>query len=124
MPAIAWKSFRTPKPDRDYLMVLSFLPLRHWWRIPQLVLHLVHIAGQLRHADGLIGYSLLARPLAKTFYTLSVWRDEAALSAFVRTAPHARTMDIMPHHMGQSRFVKRPIKGHEIPPSWDDALRL
>src|SRR5579863_2693294 len=105
-------------------MLLSFLPLKTWGAMPRFVLHTGRIAGQLRRTNGLIGYSLLARPLARQFFTLSVWENEAALNAFVRTAPHAATMaDLMPH-MGKTRFVKRPIKGSDIPPAWDCALTL
>ncbi|HEV3114401.1 MAG TPA: antibiotic biosynthesis monooxygenase [Candidatus Binataceae bacterium] len=124
MPAIPWKSLGPVDPDREYLMLLSFLPLKTWGALPRFVLHTRRITGQLGRANGLIGYSLLARPLAKQFFTLSVWENEAALNAFVRASPHAATMAELMPHMGQTRFVKRPIKGSEIPPAWDYALTL
>jgi quinol monooxygenase YgiN len=45
---------------------------------------------QLASAEGVLGYSVLARPLSKQFWTLSTWKDEAALHAFVQYPPHVR----------------------------------
>jgi heme-degrading monooxygenase HmoA len=50
------------------------------------------VAKQLATADGLLGYSLLARPLSKRFWTLSVWKNEDALRAFVQHPPHGSIM--------------------------------
>jgi hypothetical protein len=33
----------------------------------------------LASAEGMLGYSVLARPLSKRFWTLSSWKDDAAL---------------------------------------------
>jgi hypothetical protein len=46
--AIPWN------PGRDYLLLLSFLPLKRWGSMPRLLLHNWRIAGQLRRANGLI----------------------------------------------------------------------
>lgn len=124
MAAIPWKSYRPPNPGRDYVLLLSFLPLKRWGSIPRLLMHNWRIAGQLKRANGLIGYSLLAHPLAKQFYTLSVWENDGALDAFVRAAPHAVAMSDLTPHMDQPRFVRRHIKGSAIPPAWDYALSL
>jgi hypothetical protein len=123
VPAIPWKSFGRAEPDRQYLVLLSFLPLRHSWRVPWFLLHTVRIMNQLKGSTGLAGYSLFARPLAKSFWTLSVWEDESALSRFVRALPHAQTMNVMAAHMGKTNFIRWTVKGSEIPPGWDDALR-
>jgi heme-degrading monooxygenase HmoA len=124
MPAIPWKSFQPSDPGRNYVLLLSVLPLKRWSSIPRTLLHTWRIREQLKNSRGLIGYSLLARPLAKEFYTLSVWENDAALEAFVRASPHAGTMADMMAHMKQTRFVKRPIHGSAIPPAWDYALSL
>jgi hypothetical protein len=124
VPSIPWKSFRRADPGRNYVLLLSVLPLRRRSSIPRCLLHAWRIMGQLKNAEGLLGYSLLARPLAKEFYTLSVWDTDAALDAFVRAQPHAGTMADMTPHMNQTRFVKRPIQGSAIPPTWDYALSL
>jgi quinol monooxygenase YgiN len=122
--AIPWKSFRPADSGGDYVLLLSVLPLKRRSSIPRCLLHTWRIMGQLKNAKGLMGYSLFARPLAGEFSTLSVWETDAALDAFVRASPHARTMADMTPHMKQTRFVKRRIQGSAIPPTWDYALSL
>ena len=78
-----WQSYSRAAPERDYLALLSYLPLNSAWRLPWLVLYSTRIRRQLRASSGLIGYSLRAQLAAKQSWTLSVWKDEAALQAFV-----------------------------------------
>lgn len=118
----SWKSFGRVDPEREYLALLTFLPLRHGWRIPSLLMHTRRITAQLQQAPGLIGYSLLARPLRKHFWTLSVWEDEAALRAFVEAGAHSVTMRSMTPHMGATRFIRWKLRGVQVPPKWNDAL--
>ena len=40
---------------------------------------------QLATAGGLIGYTLRAKPLARHYWTLLVWKDNTALREFMRT---------------------------------------
>jgi quinol monooxygenase YgiN len=123
VPATPWRSLRAADPGREYLVLLSFLPLKRLWRIPWFALHSYRITRQLEESDGVIGYSLNSRPLKGHFWTLSVWRDEAALQAFVHAVPHVNTMHAMVPHMGQTRFVRWSVRGVDLPVSWDDALK-
>jgi quinol monooxygenase YgiN len=77
---------------------------------------------QLASADGVLGYSVLARPLSKQFWTLSAWKDDAALRTFVQYPPHVRIMNALAHHMDETKFVRWTVKGSELPLRWDDAL--
>jgi hypothetical protein len=81
------------------------------------------ITKQLAAAQGLIAYSLLARPITKNFWTLSVWENEAALQAFVHDPPHVRLMASLTPHMRKTKFVRWKVKGSQLPLRWDDALR-
>ena len=123
MPASPWRTFGFPDPNRDFLAVLSYLPLKSYWRLPSLVIYLVQVVRQLKASDGLLGYSLLASPLSKQFWTLSAWRSEDALGTFVRSAPHLRIMSALAPHMGQTKFIRWTVKGSQLPLQWDDALR-
>ena len=123
MPASPWRSFRSAEPEREYLALLSFLPLMSFWGLPAFVRGTAGVMKQLAAAPGLIAYSLLARPIAKNFWTLSVWEDEAALKAFVRYPPHVRIMAALAPHMRETKFVRWRVKGSELPLRWEDALR-
>jgi quinol monooxygenase YgiN len=78
---------------------------------------------QLASAEGLLGYSVLARPLSKRFWTLSAWKNEAALRTFVNHPPHVRIMTALTPHMSDTKFVRWSVKGVQLPLQWDDALR-
>jgi quinol monooxygenase YgiN len=82
----------------------------------------MEVMKQLASAEGLLGYSVLARPLSKRFWTLSAWRDEAALRAFVQRPPHVRLMAALAPHMGKTKFVQWRVKSSQLPLTWHDAL--
>jgi len=103
-------------------VLLSYLPLKHSWQIPQFLLHTARIMDQLRKSNALLGYSLRAELRAKRFWTLSAWQDEAALQLFVRTHPHSHAMRAMVPRMGKTRFTRWTVKGSELPMSWEEAL--
>ncbi len=81
----------------------------------------VSVVRQLERTDGLVGYSLRAQPLAKTFWTLSAWSDEQSLAAFVREMPHRAVMAKLRPHMGATLFTTWTAPGASFPVSWADA---
>ena len=91
--------------------------------MPAFALGTAGVMRQLAAAQGLVAYSLLARPIAKNFWTLSVWEDEASLQDFINDPPHVRLMTSLTPHMRQTKFVRWTVKGSELPLAWDDALR-
>jgi quinol monooxygenase YgiN len=123
MPASPWRTFGSAEPERDYVALLSYLPLKSYWRIPHFFFDTVRVVKQMASAEGVLGYSVLARPLSKQFWTLSAWKDEAALRTFVQHPPHVRIMNALTPQMGETKFVRWTVKGSELPLSWDDALR-
>ena len=123
MPASPWRTFGCPDPNGEFVALLSYLPLKsYWWVVPFFV-YTGQVVTQLATSDGLLGYSLLARPLSKRFWTLSVWKHEDALRAFVQHVPHVRITSALAPHMDKTRFVRWTVKGSDLPLRWDDALR-
>ena len=122
MPEMKWKSFSKISPEREYLALISYLPLKSFWKIPKFLGYTRAIQSQLNRSRGLVGYSLLAHPLSKRFWTLSVWEDENALMEFVRNGAHKQTMIGLRNHLGETKFVRWKVKGSTIPPTWKEAL--
>ena len=123
MPASPWRTFGPPAPEQqDYVALLSYLPLKSYWRIPVFFFYTAQVVKQLASAAGVLGYSVLARPLSKRFWTLSAWENESALRTFINYPPHVRIMTALTPHMGDTKFVRWTVKGSELPLSWDDAL--
>ena len=123
MPEITWRSFVNTRADREYLALISYLPLTRLRMLPKFLSYTRAIETQLNASRGLIGYALLARVLRRRFWTLSVWEDEQALTEFVRHVPHSEVMAALTSHMGRTEFVRWTIPGTAVPPTWDEAFR-
>jgi heme-degrading monooxygenase HmoA len=80
------------------------------------------VAKQLSESTGVVGFSMLARPLKKEYATLSLWVDEEALAAFARSAPHARLREGLVGKMAPTTFVQWVVAGSDGVPTWTDAF--
>ncbi len=121
MLPLPWKTLASPDNNREYLALLSFLPLKHHRMIPKFLWLTFETQRQLHKSKGLIGYSLHAQPLRQRFWTLSVWEDQQSLMDFVRQAPHGKIMQVLAPHMGETEFVQWKVTVKDIPPSWNEA---
>ena len=111
----------TPVAGKCYLALISYLPLKHFRAVPKFFQCTFEIQRQLRTSPGLIGYSLEAQPLARKFWTLSVWSDQQSLMDFVGGVPHSRIMRELASHLGKSQFVRWTVEAREIPLDWNSA---
>jgi len=119
-----WTVVAASAADREYLALVSYLPLKRFRMIPRFLRYSGVIARQLEGTSRLLGFSFRAKILARKFYTLSVWEDEQALMDFVGTEPHFGTMATMRPHMAETKFVRWTVKGSRVPPSWREALEV
>ena len=122
MPALPWKTFRNVTREREYVVLLSELPLKSYLANPGFLRFSRQVQRQLSNAPGLLGYSLLARIVRKKFWTLSVWESERALMEFVHAEPHQNVMTALQSDMGATRLVRWTIQGAAYPPTWDEAF--
>jgi hypothetical protein len=118
MPSIPWTRISSPVPGKTYLALISYLPLRHFRAIPDFFRFSMQTHRQLRTTPGVIGYSLLAKPFARKFWTLSAWEDQQSLNNFVGQIPHSKIMLAMALHMGKSQFAQWTVTASEIPLNW------
>jgi hypothetical protein len=110
------------EPGLDYLVMASHLPLKRFTSTVRFFRGVGAIRKQLAGAEGLVGYALRARPLARDYWTLSVWRDSGALQEFMRAPPHVRLMSSLKPFMGPTKFVQWEITAHDGRPSWPEAM--
>jgi hypothetical protein len=122
VPDLPWTSFAQREPGREYVVLLSYLPLRRVTSTLAFVRDVQRIRGQLARADGLIGYSLRARPLRREYWTLSVWESERALLSFVKEQPHSGVMASLRGRMGATSFVRWRLEGAAPLPTWNEAV--
>lgn len=121
MPALPWKSFGTPDKRREYVALITFLPLKKIRTLPQFAWRTMQTTRQLARSGGVIGYAMDADIGRLNFWTLSVWADRQSLSDFVHSAPHAEIMRKLLPLMRETKFRYWKVDGSEIPPRWDAA---
>lgn len=124
MPEIKWTPVGNVEPEqgREYLTLISYLPLTTHLIIPKFLYLTGQIQKQLAVSDGAIGYALIAYLLKKEFWTMSVWENEQSLSNFVKTGAHLRTMREMSRYLRpERRFVKVLVEGSDVPLPWERA---
>ncbi|MCR9255696.1 MAG: hypothetical protein NXI16_06320 [Alphaproteobacteria bacterium] len=85
--------------------------LRFWW-------YAVRSMTQARAADGNI--SAEARAIDGVQHTLTVWRDKAAMRAYLTAGAHKQAMRVH-HDLGWGKVYGYAA---ETPPAWDDVPRL
>ena len=122
MPDIPWTAAAEMEPGHEYVVMASHLPLQRITSTLRFFRAVAAIRKQLRSADGLVGYTLRAKPLARDYWTLSVWNDRVALEQFMRTPPHLGVMSSLKPHMGRTRFLQWKITPTDGRPDWSEAL--
>lgn len=105
------------------MALVSYLPLKSLWHVFPFFVYTSQVIGQLKKAEGLLGYSLLAHPFSGKFWTPSAWKDENALRRFVQDPPHVRIMSALRAHMAATKFERWMVKGSELPLKWEEARR-
>ena len=118
-----WKSLRPIEAEREYLALISYLPLKRYRKIPAFVGLSRQVQRQLASTPGVIGYSLQAQILRRRFWTLSLWESEAALMDFVHHAPHSEIMRELAPHMGKTFYTTWSVKRSDLPLHWGDARK-
>ncbi len=123
MPTTPWKKCAAPDPNRSYVALLTYLPLKRYPMIPRFLFYTARVLVQLSKSNGLVGYSLRANLFKNNFWTLSLWEDESALRNFAFKGFHKGVMKLLRNDMGPTRFIKWAVKATDVPPSWEDAMR-
>ena len=123
MPPLPWTAGpATADADGDVLVMASLLQLNSFPRIPGFLRAAMAIRRQAIAADGCAGVALNTSLPRKTFFTLSAWRDRAALDAFVRSEPHRSLMRRFHPAMADAAFVFWNVPAGQLPPSWPQAM--
>src|SRR5207237_844008 len=102
-----WTSVGTSDTAREYLVLLTYLPLKRYRKMLTLVRRSWAASHQLAKTPGLIGFTFRAKLFRHRFWTLSAWEDEKALMDFVGKVPHRDTMKVL----GPRRPWRPPASG-------------
>jgi hypothetical protein len=118
-----WKSLKPLDASHEYVVLASSIPALRRSSTMRMFRGASAVRKQLEGTDGLVGFSLLARPVRKQYATLSVWDDEVALAGFAGGQPHKRLTEDLSPEMGPTRFVRWTMTGSEGRPTWAEAFR-
>ena len=90
--------------------------------MPGFALHALASLRQCKQANGFQDGSLLPdRKL--TFWTMTLWRDQAAMRAYMAGGAHVRAMPKLLHWCDEASIVHWTQDDAAPPPSWDEADR-
>jgi quinol monooxygenase YgiN len=125
MATLPWTEVQRPADERAEVLVLaSRLELRAHRTIPSFMRAAIRLRRQVRQSDGAFGMALSARPAHKTFWTLSAWRDEGSMEAFVATPAHRAVMHRFHADLADATFVTFRVPGADLPAVRGNARRL
>ena len=117
-----WKELAKPDASKEYLAIVTYLPVKHYRTVPSVAKYSYKVEKQLIETQGLIGYSMGSKPWSKQFWTVSVWEDEAALMAFAFSGAHKDIMARLYTDMGATKFARWKVLGTDVPLTWEVAL--
>jgi len=87
----------------------------------------VHTANVVRSMDsheGLVGFSVRKQLFGNEAWTMTVWRDAAALEAFTRSPVHVAAIRAGAPALVEARFHTLTWPDAKKPPSWRQAKRI
>ena len=100
---------------------ITRLRLRSWRFVPGLIWYALLCKRQAQSASGNLR-ALTLREANNTFWTCTVWRDEAAMRAFMISGAHRRAMRILPEWCDEASVAHWQQDSAE-PPSWTEVYR-
>ena len=84
--------------------------------------NLWNVVARLNAQPGLIGYSVRKQIFGSEMWTMTVWKDEASLIAFVQSQSHTRAIQEGDEALTDSSFVRVRVDAESIPLEWDQVI--
>ncbi|GAA3374229.1 hypothetical protein GCM10020367_37300 [Streptomyces sannanensis] len=123
MPDVSWFTPDRPAPHTEAYVMASRFETRTLFGAFRFFLKAPGILRQLRSAPGAYGATLRARPLRRTFLTLSAWESRDALYRFAGSDPHRSSARALRPLMRDSAFTCWAVDADGLPLGWDEAER-
>jgi len=123
MPTLPWKKPTNPPAATEAFVMASRLEVRSLAVVPRFFFKSMAAWKQVNQAPGVLGASLLAQPMKKTFWTLSAWDGRPSLYEYAKTNPHGDIMKSLRPVMRRSTFLTWTVPVDQLPIDWDDARK-
>ncbi len=86
--------------------------------------HVERVEKSLSERQGLVGYSMRRQILGNRAWTMTIWKDESSLLAFVRSPAHLEAMQQALPTLENASFARVELPASDIPLSWEKAEQL
>jgi len=110
-----------PSAPSDIVLV-SRLQLRSAAHLLDFTVAALRLRRALRGSPGAVSLDLAVQPGRRTFWTWSVWSDQASMAAYTRSATHRQVMQRYRRHIADSRF--RTVDQSRAPRDWSEARQM
>ncbi len=117
MPPLPWTRGQYRTYGQLHVMT-SRLQLARYRDLPRFLRWTSRIRKQLGSDPSCAGYTLDARPLQKTFWTLSAWKDQESMMEFVNSGSHSDMLRELGGRLGASQFVESTVSSADLPLDW------
>lgn len=108
-------------PASSGVVLVSRLRLRSVRQLPGFLAAALRLRQALRRSPGAVSLDLAMQPLRRTFWTWSVWVDEASMSRYTRSDRHLEVMRKYRPCIADSTFLTIPAA--HAPHDWNEAMR-
>lgn len=99
------------------------LHFRAWHHLPAFLLHATRSTRQAQRSDGFVTGALSADFRHLTFWTATVWRDEAAMRAYLVSGDHRKAMPKLGGWCDEAAVAHREQPTSALPGA-DEALEI
>lgn len=103
------------------LISITRLHVRSWRYLPPFLIQALRSAWQAKLAEGNLSTSLL-QEARNTFWTRTVWTDEAAMKSYITSGVHKQVMRSLLEWCDEAAVVHWEQAGSQ-PPTWEEAFR-
>ncbi|MEU9481291.1 DUF3291 domain-containing protein [Streptomyces sp. NPDC048191] len=123
MPTLPWIVPNAAPRDTEVHVFASRFETRSLWGALRFLARTPAVWRQIGRAPGAYGAALKARPLRRTFWTLSAWESADALKTFARSGAHRPTARGLSSQMRDVRFATWQTSADRLPVRWEEAER-
>ncbi|WP_067834503.1 DUF3291 domain-containing protein [Nocardia lijiangensis] len=122
MPTLPWLTVNST-PTSPAQVMASRLEVKSLRHVPGFFMASLTLWRQARRSPGVLGLSLKAELLKRTFWTLSAWTGKDAIDAYASSDPHRATVVPKRAVMQESTFVFWEVPADSLPITWAEARR-
>ena len=103
------------------LVSITRLRLRAWRFLPGFLWYALRTRRQALLAKGNLGVSVM-RDLRRTYWTATLWQDEAAMRQYIKAGAHGQAMRRLAHWCDEASVVHWVQEVSSLP-TWPEAYR-